>query len=112
MTKEELENKYNQKYFFKYKYIDYPNISYLDIIYQLNHKFNIDKIYFTEKQFINMKYMIKWQNEFNNKRTKIKKFRLRCTLEYASPEKKEYMYRLGTKESLKLLKEEKSMCTF
>ena len=86
MTKEELENKYNQKYFFKYKYIDYPNISYLDII--------------------------KWQNEFNNKRTKIKKFRLRCTLEYASPEKKEYMYRLGTKESLKLLKEEKSMCTF
>ena len=92
------------------------NINYLDIIYQLNDKYNIDKIYFTEKQFINMKYRIKRQNEFNKvKEQRLKDLELagerlwRCNLEYVSPEKKEYMFRLfRTKESLKLLKDEKS----
>ena len=53
--------------------MEYPNITYLDIIYQLNDKYNLDKIYFAKKQFINMKYRIKQQNEFN----KVKEERLK-----------------------------------
>ena len=63
-----------------------------------------------------MKYRIKRPNKFNKvKEQRLKDLELagerlwRCTLEYVSPEKKENMYRLfGTKESLKLIKEEKS----
>ena len=44
-----------------------------DIEMYLYDKYNIDKIYFAKKQFINMKYRIKQQNEFN----KVKEERLK-----------------------------------
>lgn len=42
-------NSENQKFFFKYSYIENPNLTYLDIVYKINEKFNVEKITFSEK---------------------------------------------------------------
>ena len=112
---DEMKNPQNQKFFFKYSYIENPNLTYLDVIYKINDKYNVENISFSEKQFNNMKFRINKQNNFN----KIKEDRLKllevsgeklwkCSHEYISVEKKDYMYRLfGTKFSLSLLNDDK-----
>ena len=42
-----------------------PTLIYLDIIYKLNEQYDVENIAFSEKQFNNMKYRIKKQNDYS-----------------------------------------------
>ena len=88
-----------------------PTLIYLDIIYKLNEQYDVENIAFSEKQFNNMKYRITKQNDYSRlKEDRLKLIELsgeklwKCSHEYKSNDKKEYMFRLfGTKYSLSLL---------
>ena len=110
-------NSENQKFFFKYSYIENPNLTYLDIVYKINEKFNVEKITFSEKQFNNMKNRINKQKNYDRmKEERLKGLEVsgeklwKCSHEYISFEKKDYMFRLfwfWTKYSLNLLNDDK-----
>ena len=95
----------NQKFYFKFSYLENPTITYLDIIYRINEQYDVENIAFN-----NMKYRIKKQNDYTRlKEDRLKHIELsggklwKCSHEYKSNDKKDYMFRLFRTKKLNIV---------
>ena len=49
VEKEELKKSENQKFYFKFSYLENPTLAYLDIIDRINEQYDVENIAFNEK---------------------------------------------------------------